>query len=38
MRAVAKIVANVADNIGDAAKLRSLRTEVRAIADQLERI
>jgi glycine hydroxymethyltransferase len=38
MRAVAKIVADVADNIGDAAKLRSLRSEVRCIADQLERI
>jgi glycine hydroxymethyltransferase len=38
MRAVATIVANVADNIRDASKLRSLRNEVRAIADQLERI
>jgi hypothetical protein len=35
---VAKIVANVADNIGDASKLRSLRNEVRGIAEQLERI
>jgi glycine hydroxymethyltransferase len=38
MRAVAKIVSDVAENISDEAKLRALRPQVRAIADQLERI
>jgi glycine hydroxymethyltransferase len=38
MKAVARIVAVVADNIDDAGKLRSVRAEVRAIADRLERV
>jgi glycine hydroxymethyltransferase len=38
MKSVARIVAQVADNIDDESKLRSLRPEVRAIADQLERV